>query len=376
MGYMRIAIDGLILGGRHSGVQTAVQHLCTALGEHAGGHDVGVACSERFAAEHLGPAVPNCISAPAWANSRPGRIAYELLFLGRRLHNLGYDVLHAPAYVLPESWTGASVLTVYDLIALDFPQWCTLENRIHFGLRMPRSLRRASAIIAPSRTTAEAIGRRFPECADKVHLVYLGVGDEFQPVTDTGVLEGVRRRHNLPDHFILYVGNIEPKKNVSGMVEAFERIAPDMPHHFVIAGGKGWKCERDLRRIELSEYSDRIHVTDWVPQADLPALYTLADVLIQWSLYEGVGLPPLEAMKCGTPAIVSDGGALAEIAGQAAKIVPLDSPDMLADELKTLLFDEDERREMARRGQELVRKMTWRKHVRRVIELYEEVGGD
>ncbi|MFO7947998.1 MAG: glycosyltransferase family 1 protein [Armatimonadota bacterium] len=372
---MKIAVDGLVLGGRHSGVQTAVERLALSLGSEADSHEVGLLCTRRFTAAARKMAGIRAFSAPAFANYRPGRIVYEALFLGRDLRQRGCDVLHAPAYILPESWAGPSVLTVYDLIALDFPQWCTTANAVHYRLRLPRSIRTASIVIAPSETTAEAIRRRFPDAAERIRVVSLGIGEEFERVEETERLQQVRERYALPERFILYVGNIEPKKNIAGMVEAFDRIADDTDHHFILAGGKGWKCERDLKRIEQSPYRDRIRITDWVAQGDIAVLYSLADILVQWSLYEGVGLPPLEAMRCGTPAVVSDGGALPELAGQAAEVVPLGSAENLAEALRRLLTDEQARAEIARTGREFVRQFSWREHARTVIELYEEVAG-
>ncbi|MFP3905133.1 MAG: glycosyltransferase family 4 protein, partial [Armatimonadota bacterium] len=375
VGALKIAVDGLVLGGRHSGVQTAVEHLALSLGSEASSHEVGLVCTSRFKTRARQMAGLTPVPAPGYASYRPGRVLYETLFLGRQLKKRDCDILHAPAYILPESWSGPSVLTVYDLIALDFPQWCKTANALHFRLRLPRSIRAASAVIAPSETTADAIRRRFPEVTEKIRVVPLGIGEEFERVEDPERLQQVRDRYSLPEQFILYVGNIEPKKNIAGMVEAFERVADDIDHHFILAGGKGWKCRKDLKRIEQSPYRERIRVTDWVAQEDLVVLYTLADILVQWSLYEGVGLPPLEAMRCATAAVVSDGGALPELAGQVAQVVPLGSAENLAEVLRRLLKDEQARAQIAKTGREFVRQFSWHEHARTVIELYEEVAG-
>jgi len=160
------------------------------------------------------------------------------------------------------------------------------------------------------------------------------------------------------------------------MIAAFEQVvAHEDDIDLVVAGPKAWKCRDILQRIAMSPAATRIHMVGNVDEPDLPALYSMSVLLVQWSLYEGVGLPPMEAMACGTAAVVSDGGALAELAGQAAEIVPLPDPEALAEAFLVLLADDERRERIAAAGARLAEQWTWSHHARRVAALYKEVSG-
>jgi len=224
---------------------------------------------------------------------------------------------------MPLNWRKPSVLTVYDLIALQYPQWCKRSNALHYSLMLPRSLRAASAIIAPSKVVAEAIGERLPEVGEKVRAIPLGVDAHFRPASAEQV-ERLRAALQLPERFILCVGNLEPKKNLAAVIQAFDLAADVIPHHLVLQGKPAWRCADVLRATHRARHADRIHLlSGYLPGAQLASLYTAADLLVQWSLYEGFGLPPLEAMACGTPAPVSDGRSLPEVAGPPPEVGPL-----------------------------------------------------
>jgi glycosyltransferase involved in cell wall biosynthesis len=184
----------------------------------------------------------------------------------------------------------------------------------------------------------------------------------------------VRRAYNLPERYLLWVGNLEPKKNLPDTLRAFEAAARRIPHELVLAGARGWRCEPILAALTASPVAGRVRWLGYVPESHLAGLYSGADLLVHWSLYEGAGLTPLEAMACGTPAVVSDGGALPELAGQVAPVVPLGDPAALAGAIVALVSDRERRAELARRGLEYVKQFSWQEHARKVIGLYEEVA--
>lgn len=363
---MRIALDGMLLGGRHSGVERSIEGLIRALPQVAPEHEYLLACRTDYAAHSPLPT----LAAPAWARGRLLRILYEQSGLARVLRDC--DLLHAPGYVMPLNWRGPSVLTVYDTIAVQFPHLASRSNVWHYGIMLPRSLRRAGAIVVPTQTVAQDVRRLAPEVGDRLRVIPLGIDEAYRPATDDEVAR-VRQRYDLPPRYLLCVGNIEPKKNLAAVLAAFDAAAESLPHDLVLVGRRAWKCGEFDRTLSNMRHRQRVHVVGYAAAADLPALYTGADLLIQWSLYEGMGLPPLEAMACGTPALVSDGGALGEVAGPAAQVVPLGPPQQLAEALARLMQDEPRLAELRQAGTGHAAQFTWRRHARAVVALYEEV---
>lgn len=370
---MRVAIDGLLLGQHHSGVERAIEEMVKAMAR-LHGDAITLICTPAYAARAAELGIRH-IEAPGYASDKRGRVIFEQLVMSGWLQKQGFDVLHGPGYILPRNWRGPSIVTVYDMIALDYPHWCTWANTLHYRMRLPASLREATFIVAPGMTTAEAISRHVPEVEGKVRRIPLGIGKQFRPVEDRATLDAVRVRYSLPDMFVLCVGNMEPKKNLEAVVEAFEMIARHVEHGLVLAGPKAWKQSGLLRRIAASPERDRIVLAGEVAEDDLPALYSNAGLLLQWSLYEGVGLPPLEAMACGTAAVVSNGGALPEFAGQAAEVCPLGPASTLAECVIALLDDTGRRAEIVANGQRLAARWTWEQHAQAVTALYEEASG-
>ncbi|MEN6303046.1 MAG: glycosyltransferase family 1 protein [Armatimonadia bacterium] len=368
---MRIALDALLLGGHHSGVEQAIEGLARALPEVAPQHEYLLICRRNYASQVPPGLTP--FPAPSWVNDRLSRILYEQYALPSALRGR-CDVLHAPGYIMPLRWRGPSVLTVYDLIALQFPQYCKRSNVWHYGRMLPRSLRGAGRVVVPTDAVAQVVRDRFPDVTPKLRTIPLGLDRQYRPVGPERVAE-LRKRLNLPDRFVLCVGNIEPKKNLAAVVQAFDMAAGcGLPHDLVLAGAWGWDYADVTRALAASAYPQRFHLPGYVAQADLPALYTAADLLVQWSLTEGMGLPPLEAMACGTPTLVSDAPALVEVAGPAAQVVPLGPPEGLAEALSALLGDQARLAELRDRGLRHAQQFTWERHAAAVVALYEEVA--
>ena len=369
---MRIAVDAMLLGGRHTGVEVAIAGLAGALGA-CPAHQFLLMHRPGYDARDLGGPFVQHHAAPTWTASRPGRILWERLCLPAVARRWGADVLHAPGYVLPERWRGPVVLSVYDILAITHPEWCKWSNALHYGRALPRSIRRAQIVSVPSEVVRAEIVRSMGIAPDRIRVVPLGISPAMRPV-DGAAVRAVREALGLPERYLLWVGNLEPKKNVPGLVRAFELAAPTLPHDLVIVGKDGWRCGPSLAAIEHSTVSHRIHRLGYVPASYMPALYTGADLLVHWALYEGAGLTPLEAIACGTPAVVSDGGALPEIAGQVAPVVPLGDPRDLAETLTELTGDRRRHAELAQEGRRWAAEFTWEKCAHRTIRLYEEAA--
>lgn len=364
----------MLLGGTHSGVEAAIEGLCLGLREADGGHEFLVAHRPAYDAVELRGGPITAFRTPAWTGPRAGRIIWERAALPRVARRWGAQVLHAPGYILPAGWRGPAVLTVYDILALTHPEWCKWSNVAHYRRALPRSVARADLVAVPSECVRGELLEGLGVAPEKVRVVPLGVAPHMAPAPEEAVA-AVRNYYDLPARYLLWVGNIEPKKNLEGMVRAFELAAPEIPHEFVIAGRAAWKAGPALEAIARSPVGPRIRRLGYVPASLLPALYTGADLLVHWSLYEGAGLTPLEAMACGTPAVVSDGGALPEVAGQAAPVVPLGDAAAPAAEIVALLTEPGRLERLRAGARGWAAQFTWPAHARRMVALYEEAVG-
>jgi glycosyltransferase involved in cell wall biosynthesis len=241
-----------------------------------------------------------------------------------------------------------------------------------------RAVAKAGHILADSESTRHDLMELMAAGEDKVTVIYPGVEPRFCPVLDAQALTRVRARYELPQDFILGLGTLQPRKNFSGLIQAYDRLLrtsgdePAMQNlHLVIAGGKGWMYEDDLALVQRLGLAQRVRFTGFVDDKDLPALYSLASVFAFPSLYEGFGLPALEAMACGTPVVAADNSSLPEVVGQAAWLVEARDVEALAGALVALLTDELLRARLVDAGFEQARQFTWQDAANRLLSVYE-----
>jgi len=370
---MRIGFDGLLLSPPYSGVQTAIEQMARALTDLLD-TDLLLFVPRGATTRNQWMQAARTREAPLSGRNRLARILWEQLCLPGVARRAGVELLHAPGYVMPLRWRGPCVLTVHDLLTLTHPQWCKRGNVQHFRLVLPSSLRRAGRIVVTSKTVAREVRAQPGVASEKVRVIPLGVAENFVPAPPQEQ-ERVRQRYGLALPYLLTVGNLEPKKNLAGTLEIFARLVERVPHQLIIAGGRGWGDPRPWRHTLEELLPDRVKLLGYVPRQDLPALYSGAELYLQLSWYEGFGLCPLEAMACGTAAVVSNRGALPEVAGPGARIVDPADQVHSAEAIERLLRDEAIRRQQAQVGQEYVAKFTWQKHARQLVELYQEVLG-
>ncbi|MGC9357764.1 MAG: glycosyltransferase family 4 protein, partial [Anaerolineae bacterium] len=237
--------------------------------------------------------------------SPPARILWEQLVLPMVLRRLGADLLHAPAFVGPLLSSCPQVITVHDLSFLRHPEFFRTGNRIYLKWMTRWSCRRAKGVIAVSKFTAAEVSALLGVPPDRVHVVYHGVQPRFHPLPAEEV-ELFRRKQGLPDRFILYLGTLEPRKNLITLIQSFARLPfPDV--HLVLAGGKGWLYEEIFAEVERLDLEDRIHFPGYVPAETQTFWYNAAYLFAYLSHYEGFGLPILESLACGTPALIAEG---------------------------------------------------------------------
>ncbi len=353
---MRVAINALLLSGRFSGVEKAVHALLRHIGEGSDDEFVALVGSD-FDERALNGAGVGIERLPVSNRSRLLRIIYEEHFLQRRLR--GFDLFHAPGYVAPKRLPCPLVLTIYDLVALTHPELARRSNAWHYRWRLPRSARAAARIIVPLECVARQVVERLGVERERVRVVPLGVDARLKPPSLDDRAR-VRARHHLARPYILFVGNVEPKKNLPTLLRAFAALKRDgQPHELLIAGKRGWKC-RDVFALpaELG-IEDDVRFLGYVEEGDLAGLYGGAELFAFPSLVEGFGLPPLEAMACGTPVVTSDAEALVETTGDAAEHVPALDPEALADVMRRVLGDVALRERLRAAGLARAAQFTW-----------------
>ena len=285
------------------------------------------------------------------------------------------DLFHSPNFILPPVRRAKTLLTVHDLSFMRHPQGAVASLRNWLEKVVPRSLARADHVLADSLSTRQDLMDIFNVPAEQITVVGAGVEARFQRVTDPQTLQAVRQRNNLPaEPFILSLGTLEPRKNFTGLIEAFNQSPVRETHHLVIAGGKGWLYEPIFAAAQASPVANRIHLTGFVADADLPALYSLADVFAYPSHYEGFGIPVIEAMACGTPVVCADNSSLPEVAGDAAlQITATDTP-ALAHALHRLTADQPLRQQLIEAGFRQAAQFTWPAAAQRLLAVYHQLS--
>jgi len=210
---------------------------------------------------------------------------------------------------------------------------------------------------------------------DKIFTTPLGVDEEFHLITDASLLEACRRRYNLPAKFILFVGLLEPRKNLPLLLKAYANSSKlSVIPPLVIVGRQGWGYEEIIQQIDTLDLKDKVHFTGYVPAQDLPFVYNLAQVFVYPSIYEGFGLPPLEAMACGTPAITTDVSAMRDHVGDAGILIPSQDEEALALAIQKILNDQELRRELSIKSRQQAANFTWKRTALETLKVYQYVA--
>jgi glycosyltransferase involved in cell wall biosynthesis len=299
------------------------------------------------------------------------RVLWEQFVLPLHLRRMEADLLHAPAFVGPLWSPCPQVITVHDLSFVRYPALFKRSNRLYLKTMTGLACRRAAAVIAVSHFTAEEVVRLLNVPSERVHVIHHGVDPSFCPLSPNEVVR-FRQQMGLPERFILHVGTLEPRKNLTTLVQAFACLnVPDL--HLVLAGGKGWLYEEIFAEVERLGVQDRVHFPGYVPFETLSLWYNAAYIFAYISRYEGFGLPVLEALASGTPTLTAETTSLPEAAGDGALLVPPDNVAAVADGLQRLLRDEGVRQELRQRGLRHAAHFKWEHTVEQTLALYRRV---
>jgi glycosyltransferase involved in cell wall biosynthesis len=282
------------------------------------------------------------------------------------------DVLFVPAHVIPLVATHPSVVTIHDLGYLRFPQAHTRQQRIELDLTTRWSVRRATRVIAISQATKDALVEHYAADPARVTVVHHGVSTAFRPV-DAASVATVKARYGLQKPYFFYVGTVQPRKNLARLIAAFTQVAGQLGGiELVIAGRSGWLSAQIEAEARAAGLGERIRFPGFLPDEDLPALLSGALAFVFPSLYEGFGMPVLEAMACGTPVLTSNSSALPEVSGEAAVLIdPTDTAAIVA-ALRQLAIDEGLRSALTDRGLRHAAGFSWERCARETLAVLQD----
>lgn len=301
------------------------------------------------------------------------RVLWEQILLPLQLRRLRADLLHAPAYVAPLASPCPTVVTVHDLSFLRSPEFFRRRNRLYLGALTRLACQRAAAVITISDYTAQEVRSLLGVPESRIFKIYPGVASRFRPLLQADVAH-FRRERGLPDRFVLFLGTLEPRKNLIRLIQAFARL-PDKDVHLVIAGAKGWFYEAIFAEVERLDMSERVHFPGFVPEEEQVLWYNAAHLFAYVSNCEGFGMPVLEALACGTPTVTAATTSMPEVGGGAAAMVPPDDVAAMADVLHDVLTDTQARAAMRETGLQHAARFSWAEAARQTAQVYRAALG-
>jgi glycosyltransferase involved in cell wall biosynthesis len=377
---VRLALDVRTVTARGSGVGNYVRHLLAGLRRVGPQHDLHlIHAPGNLAALGEDPCPDLYLGTRFGQESHPLGDLWEHLVLPRRLNARAVQVLHGPCVIVPLGPTPfAKVATVHDLVPMLFPETVPKKYALYMTWLLKRVARATDRIIAVSQQTKRDLVENLGVEPAKVAVVHEAAQPEFRPVEDQEAIAAALARHGVSRPFFLHAGNLEPRKNQARLVRAF-LSRPELRERFqlVLAGAQGWlttDIERELASLTSPAAAGEVLRLGYVPLKELVLLMNAAQAFVFPSLYEGFGLPVLEAMSCATPVITSNIGSLPEIAGQAALLVdPLD-PGALAEAMLALAQDGGLRARLAREGLARAANFTWDEAARATLAVYQEAA--
>jgi glycosyltransferase involved in cell wall biosynthesis len=362
---------------RHAGLGRYAHALLAALLQIDATHTYRVFHNQPAPGESVPPIFTDLPRTVVPLSAKPWRMSVLLadyLHLSMDRWLSGVDVFHGTDHLLPPLRRAKTVFTLHDLIFKFYPEYHLPLNRAFLALMLPRFLRRADAIIAVSECTKRDALRLYDIPPEKITVIYEAADPALQPVNDQNQLAEMRARYAKAQPYILFVGTIEPRKNIPALIDALKILrARGLTHRLLIAGRKGWLYENIFAHARQSGIADQIDFLNYVPDADLAALYSACEAFVFPSLYEGFGLPPLEAMACGAPVVCSNTSSLPEVVGDAALLVNPHAANEIADAIERVLTNPALRDELRAKGLAHAQKFSWERTARETLAIYKRV---
>ena len=367
---MRIGVDARLIYHQPAGISRYTWHLLHALAKLEPNDEFLVFQHRKDSSPLIQQA--NFRRATLYA---PVHRALEQWMLPIELWRFSLDLIHSTDFIPPLHAPIPAVITVHDLAFLHWPHFLTADSAAYYG-QIDRAVKKASHIIVPSESTKRDLIAQLGAAESKVSVIYEAADPSFRPLPLAATRQTVIQDFHLPAKFVLCVGTIEPRKNVSGLLHAFHQLrqrynVDDVG--LVIVGSHGWLYEETLETVKKLNLQTYTFFLGRVDDANLHRLYVAARCHIHPAHYEGFGLPPLEAMACGTPTIVSHSGSLPEVVNDAALLVDPNNPDEMAQAMHQLLTDDQLHAELREKGFQRARCFSWENAARRTLEVYRKV---
>lgn len=309
--------------------------------------------------------------------NRALRLLWEHLALYYELKKNNITVFHGPAFFVPvlKPKDCQYIITVHDITFKKYPETFTWATRLYYSILFPQSLRLADIIITDSISTKNDLIGSYGIRAEKIQVVYLGISNAFLNKEKSQAVYAISKKYNLPDEYFLFTGVLSPRKNIITILNAFKQIKEEemfRKYKLVIVGRPGWLYDEIFRKVKELSLENEVLFIDYVPEEELPSFYTNAKIFLFPSLYEGFGLPILEAMACGCPVITSNVSSMPEVAGDAAVLINPASVDELVSSIKEITVNKNLRKELQKKGVEQIKKFSWEKTAVETKNIYEQ----
>jgi glycosyltransferase involved in cell wall biosynthesis len=351
---MRIAFSARGLSVPSGGARQFIQSLVPALAETRGDDQLFF----FYNREQFRGLAADCTEVVIEGRNK---LWWDLLLLPRMLRKLKIDAAIFPKNVVP-LWTGCANYVVIHDLAYFLPELNAYRrlDTLYMRTLLPRSVRKAAGVFAVSENTKRDVVHHTGCDPAKITVTYEAADPIYRRIDDPDVLRRVKAKYDLPTAFLLYTGSLSPRKNLVRLLQAFARTGDAIPHKLVLTGSKSWSDRSVYEMMDALRLRDRVRQIGYVEEQDMPVLYTLADAYVYPSLYEGFGLPVLEAMRCGCPVVASNASSVPEVAGDAAILVDPYDVDAMTAAIHTVLTDRQVRERLVASGLRRADLFSWR----------------
>ena len=365
---------------RSGGVSRYIRYLLNELAKQPGKHEYTVFVNGHEVVERLSAQHPQLTYVPAtWSESQPAvRIVWEQLTLPALIRQRHIDVLHSPVNVLPQLLPQhcAGVVTLHDLAFLRFPDVLSRSKRLYHRMFTVRSIRRATMVITVSNSTSQDAVELAGVPGEQVQTVYPCIDARFSDVSRDEELQNFREKHSLTSGYILYLGTLEPRKNITTLIEAYAQLRKThaIGEKLVLAGGKGWLYDSIFERVQQLGLTSEVLFAGYVEDSEQALWYRAASVFAYPSLYEGFGIPVAEALACGTPVVTSNVSSLPEAGADVAICIDPHDVEVMAASIHTALTDQTYRQKCSTMAPEVARRFSAQRMVEQTVKVYEQAA--